>query len=120
MKCCMTEKLSDPKKKALDDKITAIGWALFFVMIGGLLLMPKGIVPDSAWLIGAGLIMIGANIARRKNGIRLCGCGTGLGAVLLLAGIFGLFGIVFPIIPVLLVLVGVGIIMGIVKKKSCK
>ena len=59
MKCCTFEKIEDPEKKAALDKINGIGFAAFIIMIGGLLLVPKGVLPESTWLIGVGLIMIG-------------------------------------------------------------
>lgn len=118
MKCCMFEKVEDPKKKAILDKINGIGFALFLVMIGGLLLAPKGMLPESAWLIGAGLIILGGNLARRLNGIRLCGCTIILGILLLVAGICGFYGVEFPFFPVLLILIGVSIVVELVTKKK--
>ncbi|MFC1589920.1 hypothetical protein ACFL42_00350 [Candidatus Omnitrophota bacterium] len=121
MKCCAFEKIEDPKKKAVLNKINGIGFALFIVIMGGLLLVPKGTLPESSWLIGVGLIMIGGNIARRLNGIGLCGCTSVLGILLLIAGILGLFGIALPVFPILLVVIGVSMILGIIsgKKKCC-
>ena len=118
MKCCATEKIEDPKKKVVLDKINSIGFALFIVMIGGLLLVPKGVLPESSWLIGVGLLMIGGNIARRLNGIKLCSCTLVLGILLLIAGILGLYGIALPVFPILLVIFGISIILGLVSKKN--
>ena len=59
MNCCTQDKKLDPKKKILNARIDAIGWALFFIMIGILLLMPEGRIPETSCLIGAGLIMLG-------------------------------------------------------------
>jgi len=119
MKCCAFEKIEDPKKRAILDKINGIGFALFILMIGGLLLVPKGTLPETTWLIGIGLIMLGGNVARRLNGIKLCNCTIVLGGLLLIAGILGLYGVAFPVFPILLVIVGVSIILGIIKKKQC-
>jgi len=118
MKCCAFKKIEDPKKKSLNDKISAIGWALFLVMIGGLLLVPEGKVPESAWLAGAGIIMLGSNAARYFSGLRLCGCTMGLGALLLASGICGFYGVEFPFFPAVLILVGISIIWGLVTKKK--
>lgn len=120
MKCCVSEKIEDPKKKATLDKINGIGFALLIVMIGGLLLIPKGTLPETTWLVGVGLIMIGCNVARRLKGIGLCQCTTVLGILLLIAGILGLFGITFPVFPVLLIIFGISIVIGLIsKKKQC-
>ena len=74
MKCCMFEKIENQKKKAQLDKINGIGFAVFLVFLGVLWLLPKDALPDTTWLIGLGIIIIGGNIARRLNGIRLCHC----------------------------------------------
>jgi len=121
MKCCSTEKIDDPKKKAILDKINGIGLALFVIMIGSLLLVPKGTLPESTWLIGIGLIMVGGNVARRLNGIRLCQCSGVLGVILLIAGVLGLYGVAFPVFPILLIIFGVSIVINLIsKKKQCK
>jgi hypothetical protein len=115
----MFEKIEDPKQKALLNRINGIGLAAFLVMIGILWLIPKGTFPETSWLIGLGIIMIGGNVARYLNGIRLCHCTGVLGVILLLAGVCGLFGVKFPIFPVLAILAGIGIVIGIVSKKKC-
>jgi CHASE2 domain-containing sensor protein len=120
VKCCAFEKIEDPKKKAVLDKINGIGLALFVLMIGGLLLMPKGTLPETTWLIGAGVILIGGNVVRRINDIRFCHCTLVLGILLLIGGILGLFGVEFPVFPILLIFIGVSIVLGIIsKKKQC-
>ena len=118
MKCCAFEKIKDPKKKAILDKISGIGFALFVIMLGLLWLLPEAMFPETTWLIGLGLIILGGNVARRANGIRSCHCGLVLGTLFLLAGILGLFGITLPIFPILLVIIGVGVVIGLVSKKK--
>lgn len=120
MNCCMFEKVDDPKKKAALDKINAIGLALFLLMMGGLLIMPKGTLPESSWLVGLGLILIGGNIARYLNKIKFCTCGLVIGALMLASGICGIYGITFPFFPALLIIIAVGIIWGLITKKKNK
>jgi hypothetical protein len=115
----MFEKIGDPKQKALLGKINGIGLAAFLVLIGVLWILPKGTLPETAWVIGLGLILIGGNIARHLNGIRLCHCTVIFGVVLLLAGVCGLFGVEVPIFPVLIILAGIGIVYAILSKKKC-
>jgi CHASE2 domain-containing sensor protein len=118
MKCCAFEKIEDPKKKAVLNKINGIGFALFLVMIGGLLLVPEGALPESTWLIGLGLIMIGGSVARRLNEIGPCQCTVVMGVLLLIAGVVGLSGAEFPVFPILLIFIGVSIVIGIISKKK--
>jgi len=119
MFCCGSESNQDPKKKALGKRIDAIGWALFFIMIGGLLLTPEGTVPETAWLVGAGLIMLGGNIVRRLNGIKMEGFTVVLGVVALVSGLVGFVGADIPVFPILLIILGVSIILGPLFRK-CK
>ena len=63
----------DPKKKALDHRLDAIGWGLFLIMIGGLWLAPDGTVPEGAWLLGTGVIILGIMCIRYLNGIKVNG-----------------------------------------------
>ena len=117
-KCCFSEKIDDPKKKAIVDKINGIGFALFITMMGGLLLVPKGILPGGTWLVGVGLIMVGSNIARMRNDIRLCHCTLVLGIILLIAGIMSFSYIKIPIFPIVLIVIGVCLIRGLIAKKK--
>jgi hypothetical protein len=80
--------------------------------------MPKGTLPETTWLIGVGLIMIGGNVARCLNGIKLCHCAIVLGILLLITGILGLFSVAFPVFPILLIIIGVSIVFALVSKKK--
>ena len=46
------------EKQSLDKRLESMAWALFLIMAGGLGLVPNEQVPQGAWLIGVGLIMI--------------------------------------------------------------
>ncbi len=56
-------------KKGLNQKLNAVAWALFLIMLGGLWMTPAGTVPESTWLIGVGLILLGLNAIRYLSGI---------------------------------------------------
>ena len=118
MKCCGVDEIKDPQKKAFNDRLTAVGWALFLVMIGCLLLVPEGRIPETAWLIGVGLIMLGVNGVRCLVGIKMDGFGVALGAIVLAIGIGGLFGVELPIFPIILIIIGLNIIIGPLFKKK--
>lgn len=48
-----------------DDRHTeAVGWVLFLIVIGVLWLVPDSIVPQGAWMVAAGLILLAINAAR--------------------------------------------------------
>ena len=99
------------KEQIIGKRIDAIGWALFFIMIGGIGLAPKESVPEGAWLIGVGLIMLGGNAARYLNGLKVVGFTIVLGLIALGIGLSIMLGLDLPVFPILLVIVGLSIIL---------
>lgn len=77
----------DEDKAALNKRLEAIGWGLFLVMLGGLILVPDEVVPDGLWSIGVGAIMLGLNGARYYFGIKMSGFTTLLGILAFFGGI---------------------------------
>jgi hypothetical protein len=106
------------QKGTLNRRLEDIGWALFLIMIGTLLLMPKGGVPQGTWLIGTGLIMLGVNAVRRVNGIAMNGFTIVLGAFALVAGLGGFFGVDLPLLAAFLILMGVIILLRPMLRRS--
>ena len=99
------------KEQIIGKRIDAIGWALFFIMIGGIGLAPKESIPEGAWLIGVGLIMLGGNAARYLNGLKVVGFTIVLGLIALGIGLSIMLGLDLPVFPILLVIVGLSIIL---------
>jgi hypothetical protein len=105
-------------KQGLDQKLNAVAWALFFIMLGGLWMVPTGTVPESTWLIGVGLILLGLNAIRYMSGLMMVWFTTILGVVALLAGVAGIVGMELPIFPIILIIIGVSIIYDVLTKKG--
>ena len=76
----------------LGQRLERIGWALFLIMIGGLALLPSGLVPEGTWLAGTGLIMIGLNVVRHLKGIQVNGFTNVLGLIALALGVSAVVG----------------------------
>ena len=76
------------QKDTLDKRLDAIGWALFFIMIGGLWLAPEGMLPEGTWLIGTGVIILGMTWIRRMNGLIISGFWVFMGILALGTGIW--------------------------------
>ena len=104
-KCC--ERNNTSSKEALVDKINGIGFALFIIMIGGMWLAPKGTLPETTWLVGLGLIIIGVNIVRYVKVIRPSLLKFTLGIIILMVGMSGIIHTTFPIFPVMLIAIGI-------------
>jgi uncharacterized membrane protein len=80
------------EKAALNKRLESMGWGLFLIMLGGFALVPHEIIAKGFWSIGVGVIMLGLNLARYLNKIKMSGFTTFLGVVSLISGILQLFG----------------------------
>jgi hypothetical protein len=96
----------DVFKEALDKRLDSIGWGLFLIMLGGLWLAPKEMVPEGTWLIGTGLIILGLSVVRYLNGIEVSWFWVGLGVLALGTGVGDLVGLSLPVFPILLIIAG--------------
>lgn len=82
----------DPQKAALNKRLETTAWGLFLVMLGVTLFF-KDLLPDGLTSIGVGLIMLGLNAARYFNKIRMSGFTTVLGVLSVIGGVVQLFGV---------------------------
>ena len=98
-------------KAALNKRLEESSWGFFLLMIGALLLLPIGLVPQGTWLIGAGFIMLVLNCVRHVNGISASGFTVGLGLVAILVGLTSFFGLRPPLFAIFLALIGLSIIV---------
>jgi hypothetical protein len=108
----------DAQKRTLNKRLEAVGWGLFFIMIGGLWLVPGEVLPEGTWLIGVGVIMLGLNLARYMNGIKMSWFTIVLGVLALAAGLGDYVGVELPLIPIVIVLVGLSIIVGVLTRED--
>jgi len=100
-----------PTKISLNKRLEDIGWGLFLLMIGTLLLLPTDLVPRGAWLLGAGLIMLALNAIRYLNHISISRFTVVLGFVAIAVGLASFFGLRLPLFAILLAVVGALIII---------
>jgi hypothetical protein len=110
--------IEDQEKQALNKRYETIGWGLFLIMIGGLWLVPDERIPEGTWLIGAGVIMLGLNLARLLSGIKMSGGTIVLGLIALGSGLADVFGADLPVFAILLIVVGLGILLKPVMEKA--
>ena len=86
------EAVQDPEKAALNKRLETIGWGCFLVLLSGFMFVPEEIVKGGWWSIGVGLIMLGLNVARYFNGLRMSGFTTFLGIISVIGGVLDLIG----------------------------
>lgn len=98
------------EKAALNKKMETVAWGLFLVMLGGFAFVPKETVSKGAWSIGFGVIMLGLNLARYLNKVKMSGFTTVLGVISLVGGIAQLMGFHQLENGILLIILGVYII----------
>lgn len=98
-------------KANLNKRLEDSSWGFFLLMIGTLLLLPSELVPNGAWLIGAGIIMLGLNCIRYVNDIRVSRFTVVLGVIALLVGLASFLGLRPPLFAIFLALIGLSIIV---------
>jgi len=64
-------------------------------------------IPEGAWLIGTGLIILGLSVVRYLNDIKLSWFWIGLGVLALGTGFGEIVGLSVPVFPILLIIAGV-------------
>ena len=101
---------SATNKVNLNKRLEDSGWGFFLLLIGALLLLPSDLVPQGAWLIGAGVIMLGLNLIRYLNGISVSKFTVVLGFVSVFVGLATFFGLRPPLLALFLTLIGLSII----------
>jgi hypothetical protein len=99
------------EKAILNNRLEGFAWGLFLVMLGALWLLPANKIPNDMWLVGAGLIMLGLNLARYLNEIAISGFTITIGAVALAIGLAGSVGLRLPIFSLALIAIGLWIIL---------
>jgi hypothetical protein len=106
----MSESIINSHSDALEKRLDEIGWGSFLALMGGLLLVPDETVPRGVWFIAVGAIVVGVNVARYLNHIKINWFIAVLGLFALAAGVTALFGVQLPIFAILLVVLGGGIL----------
>ena len=108
----------EQEKKSLNKTLENAAWGLFLIMLGCLWLVPEDKIPEDAWLLGAGIILLGLNGIRYLKGIRTSGFTIFLGLIGVLLGVGGLAGMDVPVIPIMIILIGLSMVMGPLLKKK--
>jgi hypothetical protein len=104
----VTHDLADARRSALDDRVDAFGWGLLFVALGAVGLVPG--LPQDAWLVAAGAVMLGIGAVRAVLGLRINRLTTAVGIVALVVGIGGVVELGAATWPLALVVLGVAML----------
>jgi hypothetical protein len=101
------EVVVNEEKKALNKRMETVAWGFFIIMLGGFAFVPDEQVPEGLWSIGVGVIMLGLNLARYLNHIKMSGFTTVLGVLGVIGGILDLTGVTNLEGGLLLIILGV-------------
>jgi hypothetical protein len=98
----------DTLHKDLDGRLDAVGWGLFLLMTGSVLLVPG--LPDGSWLAGLGTILLGLGAVRAKLGMPVSMFGVIIAAGLVASGAGTMAGLAVPWFAPLLILCGLALV----------
>ncbi|MBS1119884.1 MAG: hypothetical protein H6Q90_2112 [Deltaproteobacteria bacterium] len=106
------------ENRTTKEKRLEVGtWGVFFVWMGIALLAS---LPSGAWFLGVGLLVLGAQVARRGIALRIEGFWILAGVVFVLGGILELAQIKIDIalIPILCIVAGAGLVARAVLRRT--
>jgi hypothetical protein len=105
------------EQRDLMKRITTIGWGLFFIWLGFVLMINAG---SGFVLLGVGLISLGMQAARKYSGLGSDGFWVVMGALFVIVGIWEMFEIKMPIMSVFLIVIGGAFLISAVKGRGDK
>ena len=97
-------------RSALNRKLEAAGWGLFFIWIGIALF---GHIGWGAGLLGVGIITLGAQVARKYFALKLEGFWLAVGFLFMVGGIWELFRVQIGLVPILCIFAGFALLVSI-------
>jgi hypothetical protein len=106
-------------KKSRDGikRITTIGWGLFFIWLGIVLMIKAsaGLI-----LLGVGLISLGMQVARKYSGLDSDGFWIIVGLLFVIVGIWEMFEVSLPLMSVFLIVIGGAFLVSAIKGRDDK
>lgn len=98
-------------------RITTIGWGLFFIWLGFVLMIKAG---SGLILLGVGLISLGMQVARKYSGLDSDGFWIVVGVLFVIVGTWEMFEIKMPLMSVFLIVIGGAFLVSTLKGKGDK
>ncbi|MGZ5102438.1 MAG: hypothetical protein ACXWBU_16890 [Usitatibacter sp.] len=94
---------SPDQNSELSRRVDSGAWAAFFIWVGVTMLAQ---VPWGWFLVGVGVLILGAQAARWQMGLDIDAFGVACGAIFLAGGVWELAALPWSLAPVLLILLG--------------
>ena len=102
-------------KAALSRRLDTIGWGLFFIWLGFVLMIHAG---SGLILLGVGLISLGMQVARKYSGLDSDGFWIVVGILFVIVGVWEMFEIKMPLMSVFLIVIGGAFLVSTLKGKG--
>ncbi len=99
------------RKATLNSRLEDFGWGVLLITIGAIWLLPEKQVPLGSWLVAAGLIMLGLNVIRYLNRIKMSGFSLVVGILAVFDGLSEFFGLKLPLLAIALIVIGACILI---------
>lgn len=101
-------------RRAVERKLEAAGFGLFFIWIGVALLSNFG---WAVGLLGVGVIMLGTQIMRKSLALKVDGFWVVVGSLFVLGGIWEWFKIQLGLVPILCIVAGLALLVSALVSK---
>lgn len=98
-------------------RITTIGWGLFFIWLGIVLMINAG---SGLILLGVGIISLGMQVARKYAGLESDGFWIIVGILFVIVGVWEMFDIDLPLMSVFLIVIGAVFLVSALKSRDEK
>lgn len=109
-----THIIGTPEKRVTAHKLDAIGWGLFFIWIGIVVLAHLG------WgigLVGVGFLIIAGQLARMYMRLRFEAFWAVIGALFVIGGVWEFLSVRVSLIPILCIVAGVALLVSVLVGK---
>lgn len=94
----------------MDRYLHDLAWGLLLTLTGVIWLFPDSKVPPGTWLFGVAAILIGVNLVRRLNHIRVSALSMILGVIALIAALGEAWRTDLHLLPVCLIIIGLSLV----------
>ncbi len=84
-------------------QIDSCAWAVFFMWVGVVMLAG---VPWAWFLVGVGVLILGAQMMRRMWNLNVEAFGVAVGLIIFAGGVWDLLSLPWPLMPIILILLG--------------
>ncbi len=98
-------------------RITTVGWGLFFIWLGFVLMIKAG---AGLILLGVGLISLGMQVARKYSGYDSDGFWIVVGVLFVVVGVWEMLEVKMPLMSVFLIVIGGAFLVSALRSDSGK